>query len=41
MLALIKHKKENNNTKILKKYYKFSKLFEELDDDYYLLKHKL
>ncbi len=40
MLAFVKHKKETNNTKILKEYRRFLKLFEELDDDYYLLEHK-
>ncbi len=41
MLAFIKHEKEDNNTKILDKYRKFSKIFKELDDDYYLLEYKL
>ncbi len=40
MLAFIKQGRETNNAKILQEYYKFSKLFEELDDDYYLLEHK-
>ncbi len=40
MLAFIKQEKEDNNTKILREYHKFSKLFEELDDDYYLLEYK-
>ncbi len=41
MIAFIKYKKETKYTNIPKEYCKFAKLFKELDDDYYLPKHKL
>ncbi len=40
MLAFIKQEKGTNDIRILQEYYKFSKLFEELDNNYYLLEHK-
>ncbi len=41
MIVFIKHEKETKHTNIPKEYYKFAKLFKELDNDYYLPKHKL
>ncbi len=40
MIVFIKYEKEDLREKVLREYLKFSKLFEELDNDYYLLEHK-
>ncbi len=40
-IAFIKQEKEQKKRTIPKDYARFAKLFEELDNDYYLPEHKL